>query len=140
MLTPRRKPRFQLQGTARQSLHLSGGLPTHFDGGPLNLRIQFTCRHCDTRYIAVRTESPIERAYRLYCQVCRDLLHDDTGFYSLSELLMIVEGGERSEITRYRQEAERCLRLAATTVDPVERETLLQIAHEWLRLAQTAEN
>jgi hypothetical protein len=64
------------------------------------------------------------------------LLHDDTGYYYLSELVMIVEGGEPSEIARYRQEAERCLSLAARADDPVERETLQRIADEWLRLAQ----
>jgi hypothetical protein len=64
------------------------------------------------------------------------LLHDDTGFYYLSELVMIVDSGGRSEIARYRQEAERCLSLAARADDPVEKETLQRIADGWLRLAQ----
>jgi hypothetical protein len=58
------------------------------------------------------------------------LLHDDTGFYNLSELAMIVDDG-----VDYRQEAERCRCLAAKAVDAVARDTLLQIADEWLKLA-----
>jgi hypothetical protein len=60
------------------------------------------------------------------------LLHDDTGFYCLSELA-IVDRSERS--TRYQQEAERCRRLAAEAIDAVERDTLLRIADEWMKLA-----
>ena len=108
------------------------------DGDPLNQPIHFTCRHCGTQYLAIRTESPTERAYRLYCQVCRQLLHDDIGFYCLSELVMIMDSGGPSEIARYRQEAERYLSLAARADDPVEKDTLQRIADGWLRLAQTA--
>jgi hypothetical protein len=103
---------------------------------PLSQPIHFNCQDCGTRYLAVRTESSTERAYRLYCQVCRQLLHADTGSYCLSELVMIVDSGGRAEIARYRQEAERCLALAARARDLAERETLQLIADEWLRLAQ----
>ena len=121
---------------AKWSLPALAGV--HFiDGTPLNQAIRFTCRHCGTRYIAVQAEDPVQRAYRLYCQVCRELLHEDTGSYCLSELMMIVDSGEPSETTRYRQEAERCLRLAARASNPVERESLQRIADGWLRLAQT---
>jgi hypothetical protein len=60
------------------------------------------------------------------------LLHDDIGFYCLSELA-IVDRTERS--ARHRQEAERCRRLAAEAVDAVERDTLLRLADEWMKLA-----
>ena len=68
------------------------------------------------------------------------MLHADTGSYCFSELVMIVDNGARSEIARYRQEAERCLALAARASDPDERETLQRIADEWLRLAQATRN
>ena len=38
----------------------------------------------------------------------------------------------------FREVAEECRRLAARTIDPVERQELQQIADEWLRLAQVA--
>jgi hypothetical protein len=121
-----------IAGPDRQPAPFSGGWrSTPIRWRPLNQPIRFTCRHCATRYLAVRTESPVERTYRLYCHVCRDLLHDDTGFYNLSELAMIVDDG-----VDYRQEAERCRSLAAKAVDPVERDALQRIADEWLKLAR----
>jgi hypothetical protein len=39
-----------------------------------------------------------------------------------------------SRSTRYQQEAERCRRLAAKAIDAVERDTLLRIADEWMKL------
>ena len=41
---------------------------------------------------------------------------------------------------RFRQESEKCLRLAAQAVNPHDREALLRIAAEWLRLALRAEH
>jgi hypothetical protein len=44
-----------------------------------------------------------------------------------------------SDAERLRQEAENCLCLEAEAVDPTDREALLWMAEEWLRLAQAAE-
>ena len=44
-----------------------------------------------------------------------------------------------SEPEHFRQEAENCLRLEAEAVDPSDKEALLWIAEEWLRLADAAE-
>ena len=44
-----------------------------------------------------------------------------------------------SDTERFRQEAENCLRLEAKAVDRTDREALLWMAEEWLRLAQAAE-
>jgi hypothetical protein len=44
-----------------------------------------------------------------------------------------------SDTERFRQEAENCLRLEAEAVDPTDREALLWMAEEWLRLAQAVE-
>ena len=38
----------------------------------------------------------------------------------------------------FRAAAEECRRLAAKTIDPVERQKLQRTADEWLRLAQVA--
>jgi hypothetical protein len=44
-----------------------------------------------------------------------------------------------SDVERFRQEAENCLRLEAEAVDPTDREALMWMAAEWLRLAEAAE-
>jgi hypothetical protein len=44
-----------------------------------------------------------------------------------------------SDKERFRQEAENCLRLEAEAVDPTDKEALLWMAEEWLRLAQAAQ-
>ena len=38
----------------------------------------------------------------------------------------------------FREAAEECRRLAARTIDPVEKQELQRIADHWLRLAQVA--
>jgi predicted Zn finger-like uncharacterized protein len=132
LLASRREPQFQLEGTAASCPFFQRrSIPSKWRP-LLNQLIHFNCEHCGTVYATVRTDSPTERVYRVYCPTCRHLLHDDTGFYCLSELA-IVDRSQRS--ARYQQEAERCRRLAAESVDTVERDTLLRIADEWMKLA-----
>ena len=127
------EPQFQLQGTGRQlSIFQRRSIPSKWRRPLLNQLIHFNCEHCGTVYATVRSDSPTERVYRVYCPTCRHLLHDDTGFYCLSELA-IVDRSQRA--ARYQQEAERCRRLAAEAVDAVERDTWLRIAGEWMKLA-----
>jgi hypothetical protein len=44
-----------------------------------------------------------------------------------------------TDTERFRQEAENCLRLEAETLETTDREALLWMAKEWLKLAQEAE-
>ncbi len=41
-----------------------------------------------------------------------------------------------ADVARYRREAEECRRCAATTVNQIEKEVLLRISEQWLKLAQ----
>ena len=44
-----------------------------------------------------------------------------------------------SDAERFRREAENCLRLTAKAVNQTDKEALLWMAEEWLRLAHAAE-
>jgi hypothetical protein len=44
-----------------------------------------------------------------------------------------------SDTERFRQTAENCLRLEAESANPTDREALLWMAEEWLRLAEAAQ-
>jgi len=44
-----------------------------------------------------------------------------------------------SDTERFRKEAENCLRLEAESANPTDREALLWMAEEWLRLAEAAQ-
>jgi hypothetical protein len=44
-----------------------------------------------------------------------------------------------SDTEHFRQEAENCLRFEAEAVNQIDRDALLWMAEEWLRLAQAAE-
>lgn len=44
-----------------------------------------------------------------------------------------------ADVDHYRQEAERCLRLAARTKDPIERNVLQRMADELLRRSEVTE-
>ncbi len=39
-------------------------------------------------------------------------------------------------VSRYRRAAEECRSLAAKTVDPIEKDRLLRMAEDWLKLAR----
>ncbi len=42
-----------------------------------------------------------------------------------------------ADVARYRREAEECRSFAAKMVNPIDKDRLLRIADEWLKLAQT---
>jgi hypothetical protein len=58
-------------------------------------------------------------------------------------IIAVVESAERSGLMgkaeRYRQYAAECIRLAQSTQDPSEKDTLLGMAEAWRRLAERAE-
>jgi hypothetical protein len=41
-----------------------------------------------------------------------------------------------ADVARYRREAEECRSFAAKMVNPIDKDRLLRIADEWLKLAQ----
>jgi predicted SprT family Zn-dependent metalloprotease len=52
--------------------------------------IHFTCTHCGAVYSAVRSDSPTEKVFLLFCKECRNVLHDSTGHYSLTDLMQVL--------------------------------------------------
>ena len=52
--------------------------------------IYFTCKHCGAVYSAVRSDSPTEKVFLLFCEGCRNVLHDSTGHYSLTDLMTVL--------------------------------------------------
>ena len=52
---------------------------------------------------------------------------------------MFLFGVAMPDTERFRQEAENCLRLEAEVVNQIDKDALLWMAEEWLRLSQAAE-
>ena len=52
--------------------------------------IYFTCEHCGAVYSAIRSDSPTEKVFLLFCEGCRNVLHDSTGHYSLTHLMPVL--------------------------------------------------
>ncbi|WP_193760667.1 hypothetical protein [Bradyrhizobium yuanmingense] len=44
-----------------------------------------------------------------------------------------------TDAERFRQEAEECRQLAASSINPLDKETWLRLAAEWLKMAEEAE-
>jgi hypothetical protein len=45
----------------------------------------------------------------------------------------------KDEAARFRQQVEECLQQAEKAISPLDRETWLRIAKEWIKLAQSVE-
>jgi hypothetical protein len=52
--------------------------------------IHFTCTDCGAVYSATRSHSAFERTFRLFCPACAGVLHEGSGYYSLSELAVVL--------------------------------------------------
>ena len=52
--------------------------------------IYCACKHCGAVYSAVRSDSPTEKLFLLFCEGCRNVLHDDAGHYSLTDLMPVL--------------------------------------------------
>jgi hypothetical protein len=52
--------------------------------------IYFACKHCGAVYSAMRSDSPTEKVFLLFCKGYRNVLQDDTGRYSLTDLMTVL--------------------------------------------------
>ena len=71
--------------------------------------IQFTCSDCGAVYAATRSQSVIERTFRLFCPGCAGVLHEGSGNYSLSELAVVLPSVRQSQTDSlvYREDRRR---------------------------------
>jgi hypothetical protein len=46
---------------------------------------------------------------------------------------------QKEDARRFRKQAEECRQQAAKAISPLDEETLLRVAEEWIRLAQSSE-
>jgi hypothetical protein len=80
-----------------------------------------------TRIDASSLERPIKR------RVSRDSSHSRRVW---EELVML---SPQTDAERFRKEAEDCRELAGKAMSPADKEAWLQLAEDWLKLAQEAE-